>query len=213
MFTIDLLKGQSIPKKSSPGSIATVASASFVPVVIAIAMFGLYIRNKVVISVQANSIANYETKINKLSDAIEMQKSFEEKINTYNSFLSEIEGNLGKHTQWSPVLVTLVQNMPDSVVLTTLDVKQRSIRKKVPQKDNPKQMIDTSIPVRTLQMTMSGRPKSNCDQDIRNFSDSLRSSSLLGPKIEDIRISQGLAKLDGKDVVSYQIECIFKPGM
>ncbi len=213
MFTIDLLKGQNIPKKSSPGSIATVASASFVPVVIAIAMFGLYIRNKVVISVQANSIANYKTKINKLSDAIEMQKSFEENLNAYNNFLSEIEGNLGKHTQWSPVLVTLVQNMPDSVVLTTLDVKQRSVRKKVPQKNNPKQMIDISIPVRTLQMTMSGRPQSNCDQDIRNFSDSLRSSSLLGPKIEDVRISQGLAKLDGKDVVSYQIDCIFKPGM
>ena len=213
MFTIDLLKGRSIPKKSSPGSIATVASASFVPVVIAIAMFGLYIRNRVVISVQANSIANYETKINKLSDAIEMQKSFEEKINTYNSFLSEIEGNLGKHTQWSPVLVTMVQNMPDSVVLTTLDVKQRSVRKKVPQKDNPKQMIDVSIPVRTLQMKMSGRPQSNCDQDIRNFSDSLRSSTLLGPKIEDVRISQGLAKLDGEEVGSYQIECIFKPGM
>ena len=213
MFTIDLLKGQYIPRKSSPGSIATAASASFVPVVIAIAMFGLYVRNKVVISVQADTIANYETKIQKLSGAIELQKSFDEQINTYNSILSEISSNLDKHTQWSPVLVTLVKNMPDSVVLTSLDVKQRSVRKKVPQKDNPKQMIDVSIPVRTLQMTMSGKPQSNSDQDIKNFSDSLRSSSLLGPKIEDVRISQGLAKIEDKEVVSYQIDCIFKPGM
>jgi Tfp pilus assembly protein PilN len=176
-------------------------------------MFGLYIRNKVVISVHANTIANYQAKIDKLSDALQMQKSFEEKINTYSNILSEISSNLDKHTQWSPVLVTLVQNMPESVVLTTLDVKQRSVRKKVPQKNNPKQMTDASIPVRTLQMTMSGRPQSNCDQDVRNFSDSLRSSSLLGPKIEDIRISQGLAKLDGEELVSYQIDCIFKPGM
>jgi Tfp pilus assembly protein PilN len=213
MFTIDLLNGQNIPRKSSPGSIATAASTSFVPVVIAILMLGLYIRNKVVLSVQADTIANYETKIKKLSDAMVLQKSFDEQINTYNNILSEISGNLNKHTQWSPILVEMVKNMPDSVVLTTLDVKQRSVRKKVPQKDNPKQMIDISVPVRTLQMTMSGRPQSNSDQDIKNFSDSIRSSSLLGPKIEDVRISQGLAKLDGKDVVSYQIDCIFKPGM
>jgi len=211
MFTIDLLKGECIPRKSTPESIATAVTAVVVPLIIAIAMFGFYVRNKIVISIQKHTIVNYETKIDELSDAIKLQKSFEKEKDTYSSCLSEVSSGLGRHTQWSPVLVTVVKNIPESVVLTGLEVKQGSIRRKVRQKDDPKKMVDTFVPVRTLQMTVAGRPQSNCDQAIRNFSDRLRSSSLLGPKLENIRISQALGTLEGQDVVSYQIDCIFKP--
>jgi len=213
MFTIDLLKGQGIPAKSHPRNIAVAAAAVVVPIIIAIVMFGFYLRNRIVISIQKNAIANYETKIAGLSDAIELQKSFEEKKGVYNNCLSEVSSSLDRHTQWSPVLVTLVKNLPDSVLLTELDVKQRSVRRKIPQKDDPQKMIDTSVPVRTLHMTVAGRPESNCDDAIRDFSEVLRSSSLLGPRLEDIRISQGVCKLGEQEAVSYQIDCIFKPGL
>jgi Tfp pilus assembly protein PilN len=211
MFTIDLLKGKCIPRKSSPGSIATAATAAFVPVVIVIMMFSLYLRNKIIISVQANSISNFETKIEELSDAIKLQKSFELEIGTYNNCLSEVSNSLERHIQWSPVLVTLVENMPDSVMLTAIDIKQRSIRIKVPQNDDPTKMIDVSVPAKTLEMKVVGKPQSNSDEAVKNFSDLLRSSSTLGPKLETIRISQGLDSIGGKELVSYQIECIFKP--
>ncbi len=211
MFTIDLLKGQCVPRKSTPGSIAAAVTAVVVPLIIAIAMFGFFLHNKITISIKKNTIANYETRISGLSDAIELQKSFEKEKDTYNSCLSEVSNCLDRHTQWSPVLVTVVKNMPDSVVLTGLGVKQHSIRRRVRQKDDPQKMVDISVPVKTLQMTVAGRPQSNCDQAIRTFSDRLRSSSLLGPRLENIRISQALGTLEGQDVVSYQIDCIFKP--
>lgn len=213
MFTIDLLKGQGTPRKSSPGSIATAAAAAFVPVVIAIAMFGFYLLNRIFISVQTSAIAGYETKISKMSDAIKQQQALEEQIRTYNDCLSEVASSLDRHAQWTPTLVTLVKNLPDSVVLKALDLKQRSTRIKVPQKGDPSKMIDASIPVRTLQMMVAGLPESNCDEAIKNFSEQLRSSSVLGPKLENIRISQGVGKLEDREVISYQIDCIFKPGM
>jgi len=213
MFTIDLLKGQCTPRKSSPGSIATAATAAFVPVFIAIALFGFYLLNRIFISVQTSAIANYETKISKMSDAIKQQQSLEEEIKTYNDCLSEVSSNLDRHAQWSPTLVTLVKNLPDSVVLKSLDVKQRSTRIKVPQKDDPTKMIDAFVPVRSLQMKVVGLPETNCDDAIKNYSEQLRSSSVLSPKLENIRISQGVGKLENKEVVSYQIDCIFKPGM
>jgi Tfp pilus assembly protein PilN len=213
MFTIDLLKGQGVPAKSRPRNIAVGAAAVVAPIVIAIALFGFYLRNKVTISIQKNAIANFKTKIAGMSDAIELQKSFEEQKNAYNNCLSEVSGNLDKHTQWSPVLAILVENMPESVILTALDVKQRSTKIKVPQKDDPKKMIDASVPLRTLQMTVVGRPQTNCDEAIRDFSERLRSSSLLGPRLENIRIAQGVVKLKQEEVVSYQIDCMFKPGM
>lgn len=213
MFTIDLLKGQRVPAKSRPRNVAVGAAAVVAPIIIAIAMFGFYLRNRVVISIQKNAIANFKTKIAGMSDAIEHQKSFEQQKNAYNNCLTEVSGNLDRHTQWSPVLVTLVKNMPESVILTALDVKQRSTKIKVPQKDDPKKMIDASVPLRTLQMTVVGRPQSNCDEAIKEFSERLRSSSLLGPKLENIRIAQGVGKLEEEEIVSYQIDCIFKPGM
>ncbi len=213
MFTIDLLKGRGVPAKSRPRNIAVVAVAVVVPVIIAIAMFGFFLHNRIIISIKKNTIGNYETRISGLSDAIEMQKSFEEEKSIYSSCLSEVSSSLAGHTQWSPVLVTLVENMPDSVMLTALDVKQRSVRQKVPKKDDPKIMIDVSVPVRTLQMKVVGRPQTNSDEAIRDFSELLRSSSLLGPKLENIRISQGLGKIKDQEVVTYQIDCIFKPGL
>lgn len=213
MFTIDLLKGQRVPAKSRPRNIAIGAAAVAVPVIIAIAMFSLYLRNKVVIAIQNNSIANFKTKIAGMSEVIEYQKSFDEQKTIYNNCLTEVSSNLERHVQWSPVLVTLVKNMPESVVLTSLDVKQRSTRIKVPQKDDPKKTVEASVPVRFLQMTVAGRPESNSDEEIRDFSERLRSSSQLGPRLENIRIAQGVGKLKEEEVITYQIDCIFKPGM
>jgi len=211
MFTIDLLKGEGLPAKSGPEGIAIAATTLAVPVIIAIVMFGFYLHNKIIISIQKQAIVNYKTRINELSDAVELQKSFENEKNAVNSFLSEVSTSIGRHTQWSPVLATLVKNMPDSVVLTELEAKQSSVRRKVPKKNEPQKMIDISVPVRTLWINVCGSPQSNCDKAVRDFRDRLRSSTFLGPKLENIRVSRRFGTLENQDVVFYQIDCIFKP--
>ena len=211
MFTIDLLKGEGLPAKSRPEGIAIAATTLAVPVIIAIVMFGFYLRNKIIISIQKQTIVSYETKIDELSDAVELQKTFENEKNAVSNCLSEVSTSISRHTQWSPVLATLVKNMPDSVVLTELKVKQSSVKRKVPKKNDPKKMIDISVPVRTLQINVCGSPQSNCDKAVRDFRDRLRSSAFLGPKLENIRVSQRFGTLESRDVVFYQIDCIFKP--
>ncbi len=211
MFTIDLLKGQGIPIKSRPENIAVGAVTFAVPVIVAIVMFGFYLSDRVVISVQRQGIVNYESNIGKLSEAAELQKSFEREKNAISGCLSDVSSAIGKHTQWSDILVVLVKNMPDSMVLTRLEAKERSVRRKVPQKGDPGKMVSISVPVRTLQMSISGNSHYNCDKAVRDFRDRLRFSTLLGPKLEDIRVSQKSDTLDGRDVISYEIDCIFKP--
>ncbi len=211
MFTIDLLKGQGIPKRSRPENIAVVAITFAVPFIIAIVMFGFYLSDRVVISVQKQGIVNYESNIGKLSEAAELQKSFEREKNAINSCLSDVSSAIGKHTQWSDILVNLVRNMPDSVILTELELKQHSIRRKVPAKNDPKSITIITVPVRTLQMNISGSSHYNCDKAVRDFRDRLRFSTLLGPKLEGIVVSQKSDTLDGRDVISYEIDCIFKP--
>jgi len=97
--------------------------------------------------------------------------------------------------------------------LTTLEVKQRSIKRKVPKKDDPERMIDIDVPVRVLQAIICGNPQYNCDEAVKDFRDRLRSSAFLGPKLENIFVWPKADKFEGQDVVFYEMDCVFKPGL
>lgn len=211
MFTIDLLKGQGIPMKRKPWGVAIAAMAFTIPILVAMTMFGFYLSNKIVIRVTTQEMVSYEKNIETLSGAIERQKSLEAERSEINSCLSEALSSIGRHTQWSPILMTVVENMPDSVVLTRLEVRHRTASKKVRQKDDPSKVKEVLVPASTLQMSVSGRPQANNDKAVKDFKDRLRLSDLLASKLEDIVISQKADIFEGQEVVSYDIDCIFKP--
>lgn len=189
------------------------AVAIAVPLIVAMAMLGVYLRNRIIISIEKQKIARCEADIGKLADAVKQQESFERDSSVFGTCLSEIKSSIGGYTQWSPVLAVVVENMPDSVVLTGLDVKQHSIKKKVPKKDDPNKTVDVEVPVRTLRISVSTKTQANSDEAVRNFRARLLSPALLGPKLENINVSQESGEVSGESVVIYQINCIFKPGM
>jgi len=213
MFTIDLLNGQAVPLKSKPGSLAIIVTTIAVPIIIAVGMLSFYQRIKVVVSVKKQEIATCQAKIDKLSDAVGLQKALEKKKIAYDSCMSEVKSSIKRHTQWSPVLTTLIKNMPDSVMLTSLDVGHKSVKRKVPKKDDPDKIVEIDVLVRTLQLSVSGGHKADSDEVVRDFRDRIRDSAFLGPKLETIEVSQKSETREGQDVVSYEISCIFKPGV
>ncbi|MCX5635278.1 MAG: hypothetical protein NTW55_05505, partial [Planctomycetota bacterium] len=206
MFTIDLLKGKGVPAKTGPEGIAVAAVAFAVPLIIAIIMLGGFFRNRIVISIQTGAISNYDAKIIQLADAVQLQKSFENEKNTVNNSLAEVASNIGGHIQWSPVLVTLVENMPGPVFLTKLDVKQNSVKVKMPQKDDPKKTIETQVQANTLQMNLLGSSPTGCDKEVRDFRDRLSATIPAAGRqqLEDIKVAQQVGKFEEQDAVSYE---------
>jgi len=213
MFTIDLLKGRGIPIKSRPGGIAISAVAVAVPVLIAIVMLGIYLHNRIIISVNMRDITMHEAEIGKLSDLVKQLEALEKEKAACNDYLSEVKFSIARYTQWSLVLATVVENMPRTVVLNGLEVNQRSIRQKAPKKDDPNKTVDIDVPVRTLSMKVYTGAQSSGDELVKDFQSRLRSSAFLGPKLETITVAQETVTLDKQDVVMYQINCIFKPGL
>ncbi len=212
MFSIDLLKGQAIPLKSKPGGLAIMVATAAVPITFAMGMFSFYLHNNITASVEAKELARYESEIGKLSDAVKIQESLKKEKAAYLDCLAEVKSSITSHTQWSPVLMALIENMPDAVVLTSLEVEHDSVKKKVPKKDDPQKTVEISIAVRTLRLKVSGGPQRNCDEAVKEFMDRLSSSEYLAPRLEKIGVSQESEKIDGQDVVSYEISCVFKPG-
>jgi len=213
MFTIDLLKGESIPLKSRPEGIAIGALTFIVPIIIAIIMFGFYVSNSIAMSIEKRDTAKYVKRTDGLSDAVKLQKSLEREKSALSSSLTEVASSISGHTQWSPVLALLAKNIPDSMVLTRLEVKHHSVTKKIPSKADPQKKVNLSVPVRTLLINICGSPQSNCDKAVKDFKDSLRFSTLLGPKLEAVKVAQEFNTLDGGDVICYTIDCVFKPGL
>jgi len=211
MFTIDLLKGAGLPEKGRARNMAVIAVVSAVPVVAAIAMFGFYLHGRIDISILSGKIAKWTAKTDTLSDAVIWQKGLERDKAQYGACIAEVEVAMGRHTQWSPILATVVSNMPESVVLTALEVKERVVRMKVPTKEDPEKTRDVSVPVPILKMSLAATPQSDGDKDVKDFRSRLLASALLGPKLEDITVSQDPDKLNDLKVVSYEMNCLFKP--
>lgn len=211
MFTIDLLKGEGIPARSRPEGIITIAITIIVPVAIAIAMLGIYLSNRVVINVQKREISNYDQKMAGLSDAMVMHRSYEQQKSTIKQRISETAGAINAHEQWSDILATVAHNVPESLILKRMAVEQRTAKVKIPDSQNPQNKVEKMVPARTLNLTLGGMAGEVSDQAVRNFRDRLRFSSVLGPKLEDIPVSQEVDVVDGKEVITYEIKCILKP--
>ncbi len=211
IFKIDLLKGEGIPPKSGPTGIVIAAVTAFVPVIIAMTLLGQHFHNKVTMKIKQQDIIKLESKTEKLSDAVEIQKSLEREKAFYNACLVDVKKSIEKYTQWSPALMTIVENMPPSVVLTDLVVEQDSVEKDVPKKDDPSKTLPMKVLVTKLLLRVSDNGQGNCDKAVKEFRDNLSSSPVLASKLENIIPSQKSEKEGGRDVVSYELNCLFRP--
>jgi hypothetical protein len=211
MFTIDLLKGKAVPIKSRPEGIFFIAITLVVPIIAAIVMFAYSVHNKVIMSIQEQKMLSYQAKTKELGFAVDLQKSFDAEKDRINSYMEEVSKATIRHNQWSPSLVAIVQNLPADIILTELAVKQKSIRIKVPQKDDPTKTIDATVPVNNLQISLSGNAEDDPEEQIKTYRDAIRSSPTMQNKLDNTHVSQGSDTINGKDAVSFQIDCIFKP--
>ena len=210
IFKVDLLKGQGLPRKNGPGGMAIVAVNTAIPVIAAFTLLGLHSHNKVMIPVMQKELTVLEERTDRLSDAVALKKDLEREKVLYGLCLSEVKSSIDKFTQWSPILATLLEHMPASVSLNSLEVTQESKEIEVPKKDNPKKKVTIKVPVTKLQIVLSDNGKGNCDQDIRDYRDKLRASEYLGSKLEKIDVPQRTETVNGKSVVLYEINCLFK---
>jgi len=211
MFTIDLLKGQGIPARSRPEGIIATAVTVVVPMAMAAIMFGIYLSNRVVMNIQRREISNYEEKMSQLSDVMRTFKSYERRKSTIQQRILEGTLAVDEHQQWSDILVTIVKNMPESIVLKQMTLESRTVRVKIPDSEDPKKKVDKMILARTLQLTLGGAAGAISDREVKDFRDKLRASSVLASKLEDIPVSQQVEMVDDREIITYEMKCILKP--
>jgi hypothetical protein len=207
MFTINLLKEETVSTNYLNKTVGYFIAA-ILPAAMIVVMTLLFLGNTAVLASQKRRIAKYNTSITELSDALKMQKRHDAEQASIKQNLSELSVSLGSYTQWSPILVEIIKDMPDKMIITNLQVSKGTVNRRITASDGsvrPVKQIKN-----TLVMNLSGGSQHNYDKDVREYGDSMRASKVLKHLgLEQISTSQKEDNVDGQKVVSYNIQCVF----
>ena len=211
MYTIDLLGGEAVPIRSRPGWIAFVCMLIAVPLLVGVVLVGIHMDRQVTVSIQTQQLTRLEGVLKTLTSAMEKKKALEEQRAATIGLLVDIGKALGRHTQWSPVLETVTESLPEALVLTNLSARQEFVSRKVPSKENPDQTVTVSVPMRSLSISVWGHDGGTTYRAVRQLQDRLRSSETLASRLDTITVSQESGPFDGQPGVRYELNCTFKP--
>jgi len=212
MHTIDLLRGQGIPAKTTLGSAAMVVVIVAVPILAAAGMVDRYMQNKTDIEIKQQAIETEQKTIEEFADAVKFKESLDKQQVAVNDKLSEVSSCLGKYIQWSPVLETLAGYMPAKMVMSGLKAESTSEQQKVASKIDPKSTVNVTVYKRKLVLDISGSEQRDYGSVVQTYANRLKSSPVLGPKLEDIVVSQNTGRYGDDNTVSYTMNLMFKSG-
>ncbi len=207
MFTINLLKEKTVSSEYFSKTLVYLVAA-ILPVIAIAVMAILFLGNTAVMASQKKKIAQYDASLAELSEAVKMQKDFDTEKKSINKSLSELSTSLKNYAQWSPILIEIIQTMPDMMVITDLQVKRTPTNRKITTSDGKSKSVKEFK--NTLSLSLSGNSRQNYDSDVREYGDRMRSSEVLKDLgLEQISVSQKEEDVDGQNVIAYGIKCVF----
>jgi hypothetical protein len=210
MHTIDLLRGQGIPVKTTLGGAAMVVLMVVVPILAAAGMVDRYLQNKTEIGIKQQAITVEQKTIDEFADDVKYAESIQKQQNAVYSKLSEVSSCLDNYIQWSGVLETLARYMPAQMVMSGLKAESTSERQQVPSKNDPKRTVNVTISRRRLVLDISGSELRDYGDVVQGYANRLKSSPELGPKLEGIEVSQKPGSTGDINTVSYTMNLKFK---
>lgn len=211
MYTIDLLKGQNLPARKRPAVLIISGIAFCVPVIMAVILFMSYFRDKAALNHYRTQLESLDKKI------IDMQKPrlYAESIVDDNveikRCLDDVNDALARYAQWSDMLVEIGRRMPRSLIVDGIDVTVRNKNKQVKSKVEKGKMINIRFPSRTMVISMFTYSPGRGDEDVRKLQKAIKSGNAFSRFIEDVIIAvREPDKLEDKDIVRYEVNCMLR---
>ncbi len=211
MFTIDLLKGKGVPDQPKPAMIAVGSVPFVVPVLVAVVLACFYGGTFVRIVSARSEIAPLDKQILARLPEVKFARKINAGISGTNKGLNEVAIAIKQFCQFSGILETLSEELPDSILFK--DIKITGVREKIkiPDPKDSSKKIERRFMRRIMRINVCGIPSRRTDVAVREYIERLQKSKALGSLIERIGIvSEEDGKLDEKTVTLYGIECRFK---
>ncbi len=210
MHTVDLLNGQGIPTRTTFVTLAIVAAMVVVPFTVAAALADRYLQNGETIAMRRHETAKHQAIVDEFVDSVTVKESIEKRGDVIHGKLLEVSSCVGDYVQWSPVIEILAKNMPAKMVMSKLSAQSRLGKRRVPRRYEPGKTIDVPFSKRTLVLDISGDLPGKYETIVRDYRNRLKSSPLLGPKLQDITASKKPLGTGDDKTISWTMNLIFE---
>jgi hypothetical protein len=210
MFTIDLLKGAGLPKKSRPVVVAMAMIPLLIPLMGTVVLAACWQHNRTLMQTQQKIINDNQIKINASADDLACYTRANAKILTLRQQLEDVDMGLQYRVQISDILRALTESLPDNLVLTRLDMNRMDQQKKETDKATGN-VRQTLVIQRKLRVEVGGVLQDQTDVSADEYIQKLRSCENLKGLVESIQIvARNNGSLDGQNCAFYEIECLLK---
>lgn len=209
MYQINMLKGRQLPDNHWAGIMLT-GITFLIPIVLAFAISIGYFNDRATLNAQEEKLTDYEFQLREMEDAKNRVDSVVLENQKMSAVLSDVSEFLGRHTQWTDILLAISNNLPDTLLVNELNVTHKTVTRTVDQKYGNKK-INILIPARTLVVSLYSVSGDGDDAAVRNLQRSLAESPPFQKRVKDVIIAvREPDTIDGKDVVRYELNCILK---
>ena len=213
MYTIDLLKGQQMPKKADVRIVGSIVAAYAILVLISFMMVRAYVHDKGSVAVNRELLNSIEEKTAGLKSQIESAEVIVSSSEITLASLREVSDVVSWQMQWSDLLALISDKMPESLIVEQMKVKVRGENVTVARRYEPSKKVSVSRPNRTLTIDMYGLASRDPDSSIRDFQKTLTGQNSLEGIVKDVVIVvREPDKLSGYDIIRYQLDLKFKQG-
>ena len=185
MHTIDLLKGEGVPAKTTLGSICFVAVVAAVPIIVASVMLGMYLLNNVNLDMAQGVIAKSEEQIAESEPDVKITRALEDERNLLAKRLKEVSRCVDTFVQWSPIMIAMSVEMPKEMIMNQMQATSAAGRAATGRKDkDPNKPVDIPMPKRTITFDIHGNEQGSFYTTVQDFQNSLELSAAFNPKFK-----------------------------
>jgi hypothetical protein len=208
MYEINMLKERQLPGNHWL-SMAALGVAFVVPLVLAFIMSMVYFEDKASLAIEQEALSDYEFQLREFDDARKRVDSIVLENQQMSASLSDVVEVLGRHSQWTDILLTISHNLPDTLRVNKLDVIGKMVTRTVDQRYGDKKKINISVPTRTLVVSLYSVSADGNDAAVRDFQRSLMVAEVFQECVKDVMIAlREPDKIQGNDVVRYELNCV-----
>ncbi len=205
-FTIDLLHGQGLPKRSRPGTIALAAVPFLIPILATGLLAGQWLNQTALLNTELSIHRQNLQHIEQCAEDLRQYEKLQEDILAARHRIKLIHDALRLEMPLSPLLLELVETLPPEVYFTEMDITYQPVRRKmVDPKTN--QVSYVKVIQRTLRLTLAAPNQLESDQSVNQYIHNLRTAPGLSAVAQEIQIQSRQETPDSQNLVLYEIHC------
>jgi hypothetical protein len=202
MYTIDLLKGTRLPRRSAPLAVALTMLSLLLPIIVGALLVTSHIDASHQMAGQKLLLDGLDRKLDALAPVRQLLAQTDARKDALSASLREVGGILSAHGAWSPAILELARSVPAGMTVSRIELKREKLDKRPQHAGRVRFTLHVGLYVPSSRQTAAS---------IHEFIRRLQLPTALGANLEHISVVfQQRELLDDVPYTFYLVECVIK---